>query len=116
MTSIREWLKEKNCDFASLKLIVQVWDDLDPDYPENLCTGDISDFQKCIATYTTDYLDPILDFRFYSGRGGPKAPRFIAEDNHALYFPSQYDGATSCVKVMKDIKYYLRGDDATPYP
>lgn len=60
---------------------------------------------------------PILDHRFHTGFGGPMCPRFIAQDPDALYFPSQYDGATRLVKVYRHLIRYVGHDaEPTPYP
>jgi hypothetical protein len=58
----------------------------------------------------------VLHQSFDAGFGGPKCPRFIAEDPVAIYFPSQYEGATSLEKIYKNLDVYLTGDEETPYP
>ena len=58
----------------------------------------------------------ILEKEFDYGYGGPECPRFVAEDTDYIYFPDQYDGATSCCYVAKDISKYLSIEEPTPYP
>ena len=59
----------------------------------------------------------VLNTKFYTGFGGPMCPRFVAFDAERIYFPEQYDGATSLTFVYRNADDYL-GDDpaATPYP
>lgn len=59
---------------------------------------------------------PELDTEFNDGYGGPTCPRFIAEDDVAIYMPWQYDGATGVFSVRKDISVYLDTKYSTPYP
>ena len=60
--------------------------------------------------------DPILDREFDPGFGGPEMPRFFARDGEKVYFPSQYDGATSVVAAHVDPDHYLLPGSETPYP
>ena len=60
--------------------------------------------------------DPILDYEFDSGFGGPSCPRIFARDGYRIFFPSQYDGATSLVTVNVDPSHYLKNGSVTPYP
>jgi len=69
-----------------------------------------------ISAEAIDKDHPILDQEFDAGYGSPTCPRFVAKDKDAIYFPDQYDGATSSVKVWLDISRYLDIKEETPYP
>lgn len=60
---------------------------------------------------------PILDETFDAGFGSPQCPRFVAYDEEFVYFPSQYDGATTIDKAARDPQYYLDHPKVeSPYP
>lgn len=90
MTTIREWLIEARFDWEDCKIVYK---------------------HKLI-----DVNDKILDKKFDDGYGLAECPAFIAYDSNAIYFPDDYDGATSLVTVFLDHKIYLDKDMPTPYP
>jgi len=104
MATIRQWLTEQGFDFGNGTILFQ---------PAASSPGwtSVEETGKGRMIRTTH---PILDHVFDDGFGAPECPRFIAEDSEAIYFPAQYDGATWCEKVHKDITYYV--DHVTPYP
>ena len=68
---------------------------------------------------TSPWEHSILDKEFYSGYGSAEMPRFVAEDDDCIYFPSQYDGSTKIVFVYKDLDAYTTKNlvpEETPYP
>lgn len=106
MATIREKLDRQGFDWETGRIIIQT---VEPDrYPG---------WAKPTGAYVAAADDPILDQEFDDGFGGPKCPRFVAEDATAIYFPYQYDGATGVCKVLKDIRQYLDyKSNPTPYP
>lgn len=96
--TLRQWLTEAGFDWNAGRIVVQ--DD---------------DYQPTSARWV-EQDDPMLDEVFETGFGHAGAPCFIAEDATAIYFPDQYDGSTSCVRVWKDITRYLKLEANTPYP
>ena len=57
----------------------------------------------------------LLDLQFYTGFGSPEMPRFWAKDDKYIYIASQYDGATSVVKIPYNSNAFLTGD-IIPFP
>jgi len=108
MATIRGWLEKCGFDWETGKIVFQaVQKDDDPGWADPIGS------ELIVAPFK----HPILDYDFYAGYGGPQCPRFIAQDRYAIFFPSQYDGATGIVKVHKDISKYLNWKDfPTPYP
>lgn len=103
MATIHNWLTKAGFDLSTGVIILQ---EVEPD--------DAPGWSEFISAHIAGQDDPLLFKEFTSGFGSPRCPRFIAEDRDRLYFPSQYDGATSLVCVWKDIVRYLNID--TPYP
>jgi hypothetical protein len=106
MPTLRKWLDEKDFDWDNGYIIYQeVGEDERPGWGEPISGQYI----------TSD--DPILDFEFHNGYGGPECPRIIARDDGAVYFPGQYDGATWLNKIIYDLDVYLDyKNNPTPYP
>ena len=105
-STIRIWLNEEGFDWDS-GVIIHQWEsgrDSSPGWSS-------PDRARQLV-----FSDPILDAPFFTGYGGPQAPRFFAKDCTAIYFPGQYDGATWCEKVVTDPKWYLDPINETPYP
>lgn len=104
--TIRAWLTDGGFDWTDGRIL---WQDTEED-----------DSSPGWATpRAAAWIEPthaILDKEFHDGYGGPECPRFIAEDNKALYFPNQYDGSTGLTVVMKDLSHYLDPKNETPYP
>ena len=106
MTTIRQWLNEGGFDWDKGRIIIQ---EVNGNYPGE-------DWNDRISA-SEDKAHFLVDKEFDSGYGGPECPRFIAEDKDKLYFPEQYDGATSLCIVFKDISKYLNYKDyPSPYP
>lgn len=105
MTTIREWLNIKGFDWPTGSIIYQ--ETADGHYPG---------WQDPLNSYKITSKHHILDKPFNSGFGGPECPRFFARDKEAVYFPSQYDGSTRCVRVAIDPDYYLIPGNETSYP
>lgn len=109
MSTIKEWLSELNYDWADGLLII---------HPTEGNRPGRSDLNGNAAWYTgSDSRDAeLVNHEFNDGFGAPECPRFIAYDKKAVYFPSQYDGATQCEKVYLNPHKYLDGKTDTPYP
>ena len=107
MSTIREWLNEVEFDWEHGKIVFQDSHGYSPGW---------SSGRELDAPIYISNQHPILDKEFDSGYGSPQCPRFIAKDGKFLYFPDQYDGATSIVRVAHNLSYYVRGKNATPYP
>jgi hypothetical protein len=105
MATLREWLDKENFDWDSGRILYQ-------ETKGNNFPG----WDSVIAAQFINFEDSILSEDFHDGFGGPNCPCIIAEDKNALYFPSQYDGATSLEKVFKNIELYLDIENETPYP
>lgn len=102
--TIRGWLTEVGFDWERGRIIWQKpkskkWPAYDP-----------------VAAEEIDRWATILDLVFDDGFGSPECPRFIAKDARAMYFPSQYDGSTSCVVVLLNLDAYLDPKVPSPYP
>lgn len=106
MATIRQWLTDAGFKWNSGRIILQEVGE------DEYCPGWGNPESAREATPS----DRKLDYEFESGFGAPRCPRFIAEDDEFIYFPSQYDGATSLVVVFRDISKYLNPDNPTPYP
>ena len=113
MATIKEWLNEAGFHWEQGTIIYQpVNEEGTPEY-DMIDPGNGTPINARIIEHD----DPILIKEFDSGYGGADCPRFIAEDEQALYFPSKYDGATAIEKVLKDIRQYLNYEsNPTPYP
>jgi len=104
MATIRNWLNNANFNWKKGLIIHQPTDGGSPGW-------------SCpVSAEIVGVNDEVLDREFDSGFGGPECPRFVAEDDRAIYFPSQYDGSTTIEVVLKDIKSYLNIENKTPYP
>ncbi len=113
MATIRAWLNGAGFDWKKGTIVFQPVGDGVPGW------GDpVSGCWLKPAKIIND--DPVLDHHFYDGYGGPQCPRFVARDTEAVYFPSQYDGATSIEKVFLDLSRYVgekEGEfEESPYP
>lgn len=123
MATIKDWLDEAGFDWVSGRVIY---------HP---CLEDQEEDGHCYRGWASDYElgkpeeitgpHPALLIEFPTGHGAPMCPRFIAEDKDKLYFHGQYDGATWCEVVWKDISKYLEVKikkdrempmEMTPYP
>lgn len=102
-TAVRKWLDAAGFDWSSGRIILQ-----------DHAKWDGAKRAKFARELTRDA--PELDAEFYDGFGSPEAPCFIAQDYRATYFPSQYDGSTTCVVVLADLDMYLNVNNPTPYP
>jgi hypothetical protein len=100
MATIREFLSKSGFDFLVGRIIVQ----------------ETNDLNEPVSAREISLNDSILDFEFSAGLGYMGCPRYVAEDSKALYFPSQYDGATSPEKIYKNINKYLNPKVESPYP
>lgn len=106
MPTIRAWLTKAGFNFKEGIIVYHpVSEDHCPGYDDYLIDG---------RYISMDH--KILDTEFSDDYGGPECPRFIAKDRFALYFPSQYDGATSIEKVYLDLNKYVGNNKPTPYP
>ena len=74
-----------------------------------------ADDDDILPGYVIENDHPILDEEFNAGYGSPQMPRFFARDGQAVYFPTQYDGATAVERVAIEIGGYVNGSP-TPYP
>lgn len=104
MATIREWLKNENFDFENGRIIVHA------------VSGNSPGWRHGERQMTNEEVEDILNREFSSGFGGPQCPRFVAEDDEKIYFPSQYDGATGIEYVYKDLSRYEDCKAQTPYP
>ena len=110
MATIHQWLVDVNFDFASGTILYQPVKD-EEDY--ETAPG----WTEPTNGIFIDEKHPILHKDFEDGFGSPQCPRFIAKDNQAIYFPTQYDGATNIQKVWLDLHQYLDfNNHYTPYP
>ena len=105
MATIREWLTKKGFDFEKGEIIYHY-----------VGLGQTPGWSEARSRRKIKASSKVLDFEFDCGFGGPKCPRFIAEDDNRIYFPAQYDGATWLQIIHKDMTKYLHDDIETPYP
>lgn len=100
--SIRQYLAKLDFDFRHGRILME--------------EGHLGD-RRSSTTRKVDVNSNILDEKFDGGFGRAECPPFIAEDRDFIYFPTEYDGSTSAVKVAKSIDDYLENDNlAIPYP
>ena len=105
MATIREWLNEAGFNWEKGTIIYQPTE------------GDCPGWNSPLSAAVIMPNHPILTKEFDERDGGPRCPRFIAEDDEAIYFPAQYDGSTWVNKIWKDITKYLDyKNNVTPYP
>lgn len=116
MATIKQWLIDAEFDWENGRIIFQELKK-DPDDPsETLAySPGWSDIEEVEQAIEIEKNHEILTLKFCNSFGSPECPRFMAEDNNAIYFPTQYDGATSLTKVYK-LNYYLNNKSLTPYP
>ena len=111
MATVREFLDQSGFDWDNGSIVIQMVNDDGGGFPG------WADTATPAVHVSSD--DAILDRTFDDGFGGPECPRYIARDNDSVYFPSQYDGATSPICVCIDLGAYTRTDgnhENTPYP
>lgn len=106
MGTIRTWLEASGFDWKSGKVLIQKTSGYSPGW---------SGEDEIVSTKFVAEADPILGKEFDEGYGAPRCPRFWAKDKVAIFFPSQYDGATGIEKVYLKPDKYLAGE-LTPYP
>jgi hypothetical protein len=105
MANLRKWLDDEGFDWGTGRILWQ-----------KVASG-APGWSSPVGAKIIDFTDKILDHEFDDGFGSPECPRIIAEDFGAIYFPSQYDGATRLEKIYKDISLYLDyKNNETPYP
>ena len=104
MATLKSWLNDLDFDWESGRIIYQETE------------GSFCGWDTPIAAMEIGKDDPVLTREFCDGFGGPECPRIVAEDAVAIYFPSQYDGATRLEKIWKDLSKYLDVKCLTPYP
>ncbi|AHX01138.1 hypothetical protein M316_0073 [Nitrincola phage 1M3-16] len=116
MATLRKWLDEAGADWGNMSIVAQTC--REDDYSPGWGTPESSfKFQLWNITLPDSrLLDQLLDQEFSDGYGAPEAPRFIADDGKFLYFPEQYDGSTSLVKVAKDIDFYMNHKNPNTLP
>lgn len=102
----RRWLTAAGADFDSLRIVYSKLADDGSRWP-GWNTGE--------PAVEVGVDDPVLDYEFDDGYGGPEAPKLVAWDNKAIYFPSQYDGATGINRILRDPSGYVGVIDL-PYP
>ena len=105
-STIRKFLGDQ-FDWSTGTVVIQKTSDSDSAWPG---------WADPTSAYVAKSDDPILDVEFNAGFGGPECPRYFARDSMAVYFPSQYDGATSGERVVIDPTFYLNINNPTPYP
>jgi len=104
--TLKYWLDSLGFDWASGRIIYQ--------HTEEGCAPGWTSPESA-EQIASDHV--ILTTEFDCRSGAPKCPRIVAEDKDAIYFPSQYDGATSLEMVWKDLDRYLDFENnETPYP
>lgn len=106
MSTLRSWLNDAGFDWENGTIVYQEANGYSPGW---------SGSEELSPPRVIESSDSVLDREFDSGYGAPRAPRIFARDNHAVYFPGQYDGSTWLETVIIDPEYYLSGN-ATPYP
>jgi len=112
MATLREWLDAECFDWVNGKIIYQWLDPVhDYDYVSLYPGWQVPNKAKQIGN---DH--DMLDLEFSDCYGAPECPRFIAEDECCIYFPSKYDGSTRLEKVHKYIDVYLNPKTISPYP
>ena len=109
MATLREFLDESGFDWEAGRIIYQP-------VKGDSCPPGWGDLDKEAGARVLSRNSAILDQPFDDGIGSPQCPCYVAEDARAIYFPSQYDGATNPEWVLKDLDVYLRCEVATPYP
>lgn len=113
MATIRQWLNDAEFNWENAVIVYHDVRGKEPGFSKG---------EEVFSQVLTRAMGPygpiaqMLDTEFKDGHGGAYAPRFIADDGKFLYFPEQYDGATTLVKVAKTIEYYLDLNNQTPYP
>jgi hypothetical protein len=103
MATLRAWLTEAGFNFDTG---IIVYHDTDEVY--------WSDYVISRQVIRKDH--PIIDMEFDDGYGRPECPNIVAFDGPFMFFPQQYDGATSLVKVSTRFEDYLVEGSSTPYP
>lgn len=113
MANLKKWLDELGFDWEYGTIIYQP-------------VKEDKDYQPCPGWASADELEQpmyisksaaILSVEFDDGFGSPQCPRVLAADANAIYFPKQYDGSTSLVKIITNLDYYLSVKGiSTPYP
>ena len=104
-STIRKWLDQSGFRWDKGKIIIQ-----------ECGIGRFPGWGTPVSARIASKDDHVLNIEFYSGHGGPECPRFVAEDDVAIYFPAQYDGATNIEKIWKGLDEYLTLSEPTPYP
>ena len=108
--TLRECLTDAGFDWcSSATIILHEVSNEDWCAPGNMSGKDVK--RRSIIPYD----HPILDQPFDDGYGSPEMPRFVAYDDHFIYFPGEYDGATWVTKVARGWRYYLLDGVDTPY-
>lgn len=110
MSTLREWLTQRGFDFENGIILYQAV--TNPDCAPGWAYED----RDREETVQIDASNEILDRVFDSGYGGPDCPRIFARDNDAIYFPSQYDGATWLERVEINPESFIGNKKPTPYP
>ncbi|MCF7995278.1 MAG: hypothetical protein K9L88_10615 [Chromatiaceae bacterium] len=105
MATLKDWLNELGFDWETGRIIYHA------------VRGNAAGWKTAESAEDIGCDHEILTIEFDEGAGSPECPRIIAEDEEAIYFPSQYDGATALEKVWKDLDKYLDLEsNETPYP
>ncbi len=103
MATIRKWLDRLKFDWDSGTIIH--------------ATPMVEWWNKLTLKRLVPKDDLILDYEFDNGYGDDKTcPSIIAEDHEYIYLIQKYDGATSMLKVYKDVKKYLGNTEPLPRP
>ena len=104
MATIYDWLEEAGFDFQAGEIIYQsvTEDSYSPGWGDPASAGPMP--------------IEVLHQKFSDGHGSPQCPRFFARCGDFIYFPRQYDGSTSLVKVNVNPSFYLDINHPTPYP
>lgn len=111
VATLRIWLDDRHFDWENGRIVLQAFP---PD--EDLWEQFYDDTAKQMEPVFIDRKHPVLDVAFSSGMGEASCPRFIAEDAQRIYFPAQYDGATWCEIVWKDLSKYVNSGEAKAEP
>ena len=115
MATVRGWLDDAGVNWSNLVIVAQTYSN--SKYPGWGTAQESYKFDfRGDANPACDLVKALLDHEFDNGSGAPQAPRFIADDGEFLYFPEQDNGATSLVRICKNIEYYLDIENETPYP
>jgi len=108
MATLRKFLSLRDFDFANGRLLLR----------RSLIDGGYlrgDDWGQSEGVWV-QLDDPILDVEFDSGFGSAECFQYVAEDDSAIYFPSQHDGSTSPEKVWKDLCRYEEIEVDPPFP